>query len=155
MTAQLPHDPYRPQHTGPHTDQHNGYRAPYTGTYDQHSPPYAPQHGLRAPYPAPYVTSTPHVIRGDRNGMGTAGLVMGIVSLCFAVIPLVGIVAWFMWPLGVIFSGVGLNRANRALATNRNSALAGMIVSLTAAVVCFGWVLFTVLAGASGSTTHH
>jgi hypothetical protein len=32
------------------------------------------------------MTSTPHVIRGDRNGMGTAGLVVGIVSLCLAVI---------------------------------------------------------------------
>lgn len=134
MTAQIPPPvppPYRPQHTGPHT------------YLPQNGQAYPVQHGLRAPYPAPYAPVGPHVIRGDRNGMGTAGLVLGIISLCFAVIPIVGLVAWVLWPLGAIFSGVGLNRANRALATNRNAALAGMIVSLVAAAVCIAWVVFT------------
>lgn len=144
MTAQIPPPvpplpPYRPQHTGPHT-----YRPQNTG-------PYVPQ---PAPLfvPAPYaVTSTPHVIRGDRNGMGVAGLVLGIVGLCFAVLPIVGLIAWALWPLGAIFSGVGLGRANRAIATNRNIAVAGLCTSLAAGAVCILWVVFTVAATASGA----
>lgn len=159
MTAQLPPvpPPYRPQHTGPHT-----YRPQHTGPYNAPAAQNLPQPSSFNPvriswtdangnYPAPpppvpVFTATPHVIRGDRNGMGTAGLVLGIVALCFAVIPVVGVIAWVLFPLGVVFSGVGLNRADRALATNRNAALAGMIVSLVAAAVCIAWVAFTVYA---------
>lgn len=152
MTAQLPPvPPYRPQHTGPHTyfPQHTtAYGAPHTS---QHTGPYVARLDAdgRMSVALPAMTATPHVIRGDRNGMGTAGLVLGIVSLSFAVLPIVGVIAWVLFPLGVIFSGVGLNRADRALATNRNAALAGMIVSLVAAMVCIAWVAFTVYASAS------
>lgn len=142
MTAPVP-PPYRPQHTGPYAAPGPQDMRPYV----KHMPPYAPQHLAPLPYP-PYpptslVTSTPHVIRGDRNGMGTAGLVVAILSLITATVPLVGLVAWGMWPVGAALSGVGLARANRELATNRSTALAGLIVSLTAAAVCIGWVVFT------------
>ena len=114
-------------------------------------PPYQPH---PQPYP-PQWTATPHVIRGDRNSMGTAGLVLAIVGLAFAVIPILGMIAWVIWPLGTIFSGIGIARCNQGVATNRNNALAGMIVSLTAAVVCMGWVWFTVYASASGAAHQH
>lgn len=107
-------------------------------------------------YPGPYANSYPQqwplpVVRVDRNGMGVAGLVVGIVSLCFAVVPVVGLVAWAMWPVGVALSAVGLSRASRGLATNRSQALAGLIVSLAAAAVCVAWVVFTLVAAASGA----
>lgn len=139
MTAQLPHGPHRPQHTAP-------YGPPYTAPY---IPAQAP-HDYRAPFQPVY--GPPHVIRGDRNGLGTAGLVVGIVSLCFAVIPVVGLIAWVIWPVGVALSGVGMSRANRAVATNRSTALAGLIVSLTAAAVCCAWVVFTVFATSTGAS---
>lgn len=156
MTAQMPPQdrvpppygaPYHPQHTGPHTyrPQHTGpYGAPHTSSpapYTQH---------LR-PEPAPYVTSTPHVIRGDRNGMGTAGLVLGIVSLCFAVLPIVGLIAWGVWPVGAALSWAGMARSDRAIATNRNIAVAGLCTSLAAGAVCIGWVVFTIVATSTGS----
>jgi hypothetical protein len=87
-----------------------------------------------------------YVVRADRNGFGTAGLVLGIAALCLAVIPLVGIVAWGVWPAGLACSGVGLYRADHGVATNRNVTVAGLVLSATAALVCVAWAALTVTA---------
>jgi len=86
-----------------------------------------------------------YVIRGDRNGLGTAGLVLGTLALATSVIPLIGIVAWLMWPVALVLSLAGLARCDRQLATNRSSAVAGVIVSGVSGAVCLGWVVFTLL----------
>ncbi|MBT2409153.1 DUF4190 domain-containing protein [Streptomyces sp. ISL-12] len=59
-----------------------------------------------------------------RNGMGTAGLVLGIIAA----------VGFCMWPiaillgvLGVIFGVVGRAKARKGEATNSGQALAGII----------------------------
>ena len=92
-------------------------------------------------------TYVPHLIpevRTDRPGMGVTGLVLGIVSLVFAPIPFVGVIAWILWPLGVIFSAVGLQRCREGQARNRGVALSGLSTSLVSAGICFLWVLLTV-----------
>jgi hypothetical protein len=50
------------------------------------------------PYPQPFPQWPPAPHVAPRNGMGTAGLVLGIIALIFSIIPIIGIVAWFIWP---------------------------------------------------------
>jgi hypothetical protein len=94
-----------------------------------------------------------YVVRADRNGFGTAGLVLGIAAVCLAVIPLVGIVAWGVWPAGLACAGVGLYRADHGVATNRNVAVAGLVLSATAALVCVAWAALTVTAAVTGGAS--
>ncbi|MFE9775720.1 DUF4190 domain-containing protein [Streptomyces sp. NPDC005931] len=58
------------------------------------------------------------------NGMGVAGLVLGIIAAAvFCLWP----VAIMLGALGVIFGGIGRVKANRGEATNPGQALAGII----------------------------
>ena len=84
-------------------------------------------------------------IRGDRNAMGTAGLVIAILSLLAAVTPIIGIVSWFMWPLSLGLSLAGVTRCARRLATNHSVAAAGVVISTMAATVCVCWVLWMLM----------
>ena len=53
-------------------------------------------------YPAAFVPVYPQprvqVQRVDRNGVGTAGLVLGMVAVGFSIIPVIGLIAWGIWP---------------------------------------------------------
>jgi hypothetical protein len=65
-----------------------------------------------------------------RNGMGTAALVLGILSfLC----------GWILGLLAIIFGAIGIARANRGEATNKGMAVAGLILGI---VFFSGWVIY-------------
>jgi MmpS family membrane protein len=85
-------------------------------------------------YPAPH-TAPP------RNGLGTAGFVLGLVGLVFSPIPFVGVVAWPLVVLGLILSGVGLARVKAGKATNKGLSIAGIVVSVLGLVVSILWVV--------------
>jgi hypothetical protein len=74
-----------------------------------------------------------------RNGLGTAGFVLGLVGLVVAIIPIVGIVAWPMVILGLIFSIIGFSRARKGVATNKGLAVAGIVLSAIGLLVCVLW----------------
>jgi MmpS family membrane protein len=74
-----------------------------------------------------------------RNGLGTAGFVLGLVGLLVAMIPIVGIVAWPMVILGLIFSIIGFTRARKGAATNKGLAIAGIVLSAIGLLVCVLW----------------
>ncbi|MFD7404762.1 DUF4190 domain-containing protein [Streptomyces sp. NPDC059866] len=77
-----------------------------------------PTHGAQGYYGWPGAQAMPS------NGLGTAGLVVGIVAAAgFCLWP----VAIILGILGVIFGAVGRSRANRGEATNPGQALAGII----------------------------
>jgi len=82
------------------------------------------------------------------NGLGTAGLVLGIVALVFAVIPIVGVIAWFLWPVGLVLALIGFARVRSGEATNRGPALAGVITSGVAAAVCLLGLVITAVGAA-------
>jgi hypothetical protein len=67
-----------------------------------------------------------------RNGMGTAGLVLGIIGLVFCWASWVG---WVLNVLAIIFGGVGIGRANHGQATNKGSAVAGLVLGLVGLVL--------------------
>ncbi|GLZ30562.1 hypothetical protein Lesp02_27510 [Lentzea sp. NBRC 105346] len=77
-----------------------------------------------------------------QNGMGVAALVLGLLGLLFSFIPLVGVVAWPMVILGLVFGIVGLGKANKGRATNKGLAIAGIALSLCGLLVCIAWTVF-------------
>ncbi|KMS92201.1 MmpS family transport accessory protein [Prauserella rugosa] len=88
------------------------------------------------PYPA---GSVEQPARQPRNGLGTAGFVLGLLGLIFSPLPLVGIVAWPLVILGLILSLLGFFRAKRGEATNKGLALAGVVCSVIGLVICILW----------------
>ena len=66
-----------------------------------------------------------------RNGMGTAALVLGIVGFLLAIL----VVGGLLGLLAVIFGFVGLSRVRRGEATNRGSAIAGIVLGAIAVVL--------------------
>jgi hypothetical protein len=74
------------------------------------------------------------------NGLGTAGFVVGTIGLVFSFIPLIGVVAWPLVILGIIFSAVGIGKASKGRATNTGLAIAGLVVSIVGLVICILWV---------------
>lgn len=87
--------------------------------------------------------------RALRNGLGTAGLVVGILSLVFMLLfPPIGIVLGI---LALVFGIIGVRRARRGEATNRGQAMAGWITG------AIGLVISIVILAVVGEfiSTHH
>jgi hypothetical protein len=74
-----------------------------------------------------------------KNGLGTAGFVLGLVGLIFAVIPIIGIIAWPLTILGLIFGVIGTLRANRGQASNKGLAITAVVLSAIGLVICVIW----------------
>ncbi len=117
----------------------------YPGTlpaYGHPGPPHAPY--ADAPYPvgSGYGWGTQPA---PSNGMGTASLVLGIISA-------VGFLAWplalVLGVLAIIFGALGRGKAKRGEATNPGVALAGLICGATGIVLVLG--LFAVIIAAYG-----
>ena len=74
---------------------------------------------------------------------------LGIIALVFAVIPIVGVIAWFIWPVGLVLALIGFARVRSGEATNRGPALAGVITSGVAAAVCLLGLVITAVGAAT------
>ncbi|UOZ04285.1 DUF4190 domain-containing protein [Amycolatopsis sp. WQ 127309] len=90
--------------------------------------------------PTPYQPAPSPVAQPPRNGLGTAGFVLGLVGLIFSPIPIIGLVAWPLVIIGLVLSFLGLGRANKGVATNKGLAIAGIVLSAIGLVVCVIWV---------------
>jgi heme/copper-type cytochrome/quinol oxidase subunit 2 len=75
------------------------------------------------------------------NGLGTSGFVLGLIGLIFSFIPVIGMVAWPLVILGIIFSAIGFNKANKGRATNKGLAITGLVVSIIGLVICIVWAV--------------
>lgn len=85
-------------------------------------------------------------VEHPRNGLGTAGFVLGLIGLIFSFVPIIGVVAWPLVILGLIFSLIGFLRGRSGRATNKGLALAGMILSAIGLVICIVWTATTAKA---------
>lgn len=92
-------------------------------------------------FPPPSPTYPPYVPQAPANGMGTAGFVLGLIGLIFSFIPVFGVVAWPLVLLGIVFSGVGLYRANTGAATNQGMAIAGLACSSVGLFICLVYLI--------------
>lgn len=106
----------------------------------------------RQAYPAAAVGRAP------KNGLGTTALVLGIIGALFAFIPVIGMIAWPLVILGLIFGVLGIARAGSGRADNRGVAISGTVLSAIGLIICIVWasalgaaVSATAPAGAIGS----
>ncbi len=77
---------------------------------------------------------------GNRNGLGVAALVLGIVGLVGGfIIPFSGLGSI----LAIIFGAIGLKRVKRGEANNRGMALAGLWLGI--AGVALGFIVVVVI----------
>lgn len=74
-----------------------------------------------------------------KNGLGTTALVLGIVGVLFAMIPIVGVIAWPMVILGLIFGLIGIQRVRSGSANNKGVTIAGTVLSGVGLALCIVW----------------
>ncbi|WP_439567741.1 hypothetical protein [Sphingopyxis sp.] len=79
------------------------------------------------------------------NGLGTTAMILGIISLVFAFIPLIGFIAWITSPLALIFGLIGVTKAPRG------GAIAGIVLGGIAFAICLLWATIFGAAMAAGS----
>jgi hypothetical protein len=97
-------------------------------------PAYAPAYVAPAAAPIGY-GSYP----APRNGLGTAALVLGIIGVVLCWVPFTG---WALNILAIIFGAVGRKRAADGLATNKSSAVAGLVLGVVGLGV---WIVIIVM----------
>lgn len=86
----------------------------------------------------PIVERQPAYPVAPLNGVGTAALVLGILGVLSALVFIGGVLG----VIAVILGFVGLGRVNRREATNRGSAMAGVILGLVALAISIGVGVF-------------
>jgi hypothetical protein len=86
------------------------------------------------------------VVPGGRtgNGIATAALTCGIISLALGWIPVVFALGLILAVLAVVFGVVGLRRA-RAIGHGRGFAIAGLLTGSLGVLVAIGGLVFTVV----------
>lgn len=70
------------------------------------------------------------------NGLAIASLVLGILSIVFAVIPFIGLIAWLLAPIGLILGFIGMGKP-----TGRGMAIGGVVTSGIGLAICILWVV--------------
>ncbi|MGA6168230.1 MmpS family transport accessory protein [Amycolatopsis magusensis] len=93
----------------------------------------------QTPYPPAMPYQAPQQ-QPPRNGIGITGFVLGLVGLVFSPIPFIGVVAWPLVILGLIFSIFGVVRVNKGVATNKVLSIVGIVASVIGLGVCVAWV---------------
>jgi hypothetical protein len=86
-----------------------------------------------------------------RNGLGTTALVLGILAVLFAMIPIIGMIAWPLSILGLIFGVIGVARLRSGKADNKGVAISGTVLSAIGLILCIVWV--AAFSNAVSSTT--
>lgn len=77
----------------------------------------------------------------DRNALGKAAFIIGLIGLVLSFVPIIGFVSWLLAPLAIIFGLIALRRPSRTL------AIAGIITGAIALFVCISWVRGTQAVG--------
>lgn len=88
-----------------------------------------------APHPTQQAPNKPG------NGLGVTGFVLGVIGLVLSFIPLIGVVAWPLVILGIIFSSVGISKAVKKNASGKGLSIAGVVVSIIGLVICILWTV--------------
>lgn len=97
------------------------------------------------------MTTAPARIAAPENGLGTAALIVGILAAVICAVPVLGLLGAPLALIGLGLSIPGLMRANAGRATNRGSAIAGLVLSILALLACLLWVVVGVVAASDSS----
>lgn len=113
-------------------DRTQGYTAP--------SPTYQTYHTQEVGYSGTPGTATPNP---ERNGLGLAALILGIVGMLFGMVPLTGFIAFAVGVTGLILGLAGWSRVRKNKATNKKTAIFGVITSVLAVILgIWGMAIF-------------
>lgn len=88
--------------------------------------PYPQQPYQQQPYQQQPPGSSYAAPRSPSNGTGTAGFVLGIISLVTWLVPIVGVP---VTATGMVLSFVGRSKVNRGEATNGGQCVAGIVMT--------------------------
>lgn len=85
------------------------------------------------------------------NGMGTTGLVLGIIGVVCSLTFFLWFFGVILGILGIIFGAIGRGKANRGEATNKGAATAGLVCGIVATVILplLGLLLFASVMSAA------
>lgn len=87
-----------------------------------------------------------------KNGLATAGFVLGLLGLIFSFIPVIGVIAWPLVILGFIFAVIGFMRVRKG-APNKGLSIAGIVCSVIGLVVCiFQAAVFTAVVNEAANS---
>ena len=145
--SQPPAPGYAPQ-SGP------GYgypqSAPQTPSYPAAPPAYQQAPAAYQQAPVGYPQAPAYVMAMQpSNGLGTTGLVLGIIGLVCTLTGFLVIIGIILGILAIIFGAIGRGKANRGEATNKGAATAGLVCGITATVILpvLGFLFFASLLG--------
>ena len=88
--------------------------------------------------PQPVATNVHVHVAPQDTGLAIASLILGIFSICTVWIPIIGLIAWILAPLGLI---LGLVALKRPVGPGRGVAIAGIVCSAIGLLGCIGWVV--------------
>jgi hypothetical protein len=74
--------------------------------------------------------------RPPQNGFGTAAFVLGLLGLLFSFIPIIGVIAWPLVLLALVFAAIGLSRVRAGRANNKGLTIAGLVCAGLGLVMC-------------------
>lgn len=86
----------------------------------------------------PFMAPSAPAVLVMRNNAAVIGATLGSVSMFLSLIPLIGIVAWVLAPIGLLTSGIGL-LVGTSRKVGRVGALWGLLTSGVALLVCMAW----------------
>ncbi|MCK6209980.1 hypothetical protein KZX45_05425 [Georgenia sp. EYE_87] len=158
--------PYQGSEAPPGTAAYPGYPEPGYADADYQSTPRQPYEG--APYQGgqyqgggqyqtggqyqggqyqgtPYgggYRGTSYGGQAPRNGMGLAALILAVISLLIAWIPFLGLLGGLGGLIAVVLGAIGLGRAKRGEATNRGTAIAGIVIGVLAILLAVASTMF-------------
>ncbi len=141
--AQPPNQPPVP----PQPPQQPGYGYPGSAAYPP-APPVQPAPPMQAYPAAPAYGVMP---MQPSNGMGTTGLVLGIIGVVFSVTFVLWFLGMILGILAIIFGAIGRSKATKGEATNKGAATAGLVCGIVATVLLplLGALFFASLFGIS------
>ncbi len=99
----------------------------------------APMHTAWAQIPPFVAPATPPPVVVQSNNPAVIGATLGSVSLFLSLLPLIGIVAWVLAPIGLVSSGIGL-LVGMSRKVGRAGSLWGLFTSGGALLVCLAWL---------------
>lgn len=74
------------------------------------------------------------------KALGTAGMVIGIVAIVWAIIPVLGAGAWWLAVVGLVLSLVAFFSAKKNNNPKRGGMMAGIILSAVALALSIFWI---------------
>ena len=87
----------------------------------------------------------PAIAQPSNNGLAVASLVLGILSIIFGWIPIIGLISWILAPIGLVLGLVALNTG-----AGRSTAIAGSVCSAVGLLICLLWVVGIAVLGSVG-----